>query len=103
MQGWYIAASAVIGLGCLGLGLDFARHSNRTFALLFALLGVERLFDMTATAGVVQPGGVMLTGFVVSGVGLAIVLAVVVGRVVVGRGLYVLMRHRKASLERGGS
>ncbi len=102
MQGWQVAAGLVIGVGCLWLAWDFARHGNRAFALLFGLLAVERLFQVVG-GGAVQPGGLALAGFVASGSGLALALAVVVGRVVVGRGLYVLMRHRKVALERDSS
>ncbi len=106
MQGWYVAAGVVIGVGCLWLAFDFIRHGNRSFALLFGLLAVERLVQLTAggpSTGLDGGDGVALAGFVASGSGLALALAVVVGRVVVGRGLYVLMRHRKVALERDSS
>lgn len=96
MEGWYVAAGVTIGLGCLWLAADFARCGNRPFALLFGLLAVERVFQLTA-GGTVQPGGLALAGFVVSGVGVALALAVVLVRVTVGRVLYVLMKRRKVA------
>ncbi len=105
MQGWYVAAGVVIGVGCLWLAFDFIRHGNRSFALLFGLLAVERLMQTMGgpSTGLGVGDGVALTGFVANGSGVALALAVVVGRVVVGRGLYVLMRHRKVALERDSS
>ena len=106
MQGWYMAAGVVIGLGCLWLALDFARHGSRSFALLFGLLAVERLFQMVGggpSTGSGAGGGLALAGFVASGSGVAVALAVVVGRVAIGRVLYILMRRRKVTRTSGSS
>lgn len=92
--GWLIVA------GLTWLALDFTRNGGRWVGLVFGLLAVERLFVL-AGGWPVQPD-LDMAGVAVSAMGVALLLALALGRIVAGRVLYVMWERRKVLFGRGG-
>jgi len=87
--------SLLIGAGSLWLALDFARHRSVWFAALFALLALERLAGLLPLPGAFLQAGLLgaLPAF-----GLRLALALVLGRLVVGRLFFLLARRYRLEI-----
>lgn len=93
---WTVVVALLIAAGCLWLAYDFGRR-RAVFGWLFGLLAAERLFAAAAgSGGNGLPGAALVAGLAGPGVSaaLSLALAAVVGRVVLGRLLYVWARRR---------
>ena len=87
--------SLLIAAAGAWLAFDFACHRSSWFAVLFALLALERLAGLLPA-----PPALLQAGFPVAGAafGLRGALALVLGRVVVGRLFFLLARRYRLDL-----